>query len=200
MAGNFGGVSARRGCISIVYINTHWRQISVQSYRTEISLRRIFAFRYLIQIPWDTICDFSDFTFFFDYFWLCSVVILGNIILPRCLGFEALHSLNIEWTPPTERIRSIWYTPIERILIFIWYTPLWTDINIHSDTFALHSLNIRVNAPYRTNFHLIYLFRTDINIHSDPFCILSILEWTPPIERIFIWYTHSWTNLIFIRT
>ena len=191
MAGNFGGVSARRGCISIVYINTHWRQSSVQSYRTEISLRRIFAFRYLIQIPWDTICDFSDFTFFFDYFWLCSVVILGNIILPRCLGFEALHSLNIEWTPPTERIRSIWYTPIERILIFIWYTPLWTDINIHSDTFALHSLNIRVNAPYRTDTSIWYTpLWTSFNIHSDLIFYWTYIQYLFDIhlsERI--WYS-----------
>ena len=191
MAGNFGCVSARRGCISIVYINTHWRQSSVQSYRTEISLRRIFAFRYLIQIPWDTICDFSDFTFFFDYFWLCSVVILGNIILPRCLGFEALHSLNIEWTPPTERIRSIWYTPIERILIFIWYTPLWTDINIHSDTFALHSLNIRVNAPYRTDTSIWYTpLWTSFNIHSDLIFYWTYIQYLFDIhlsERI--WYS-----------
>ena len=41
---NFDRVSARRGCVSIVYIYTHWRQIRVQSYWTELSLRRFLFF------------------------------------------------------------------------------------------------------------------------------------------------------------
>ena len=181
MAGNFGGVSARRGCISIVYINTHWRQISVQLLRTELSLRRLFIF----SVPHPNLSR--------HYLWLLrfSPPVVGCSIQPPSSGeshlflFDyhfLLNSLTLEWSHPA---RSFGFVASPFCWIFSDLPRLDPSVST-----ASHFAEYSVICPISDRILIfIWIYLASI-LRFRLHLILLNLEWSPPFSieyLIFIW-------------